>query len=59
MSDRLRVLCPEGDFAVESRDEDEIVRVIQEHAESEHDLTISRDELDEIVEDEAESTGIE
>lgn len=59
MSDRLRVLCPEGDFAVESRDEDEIIQVIQEHARTKHDLTLERSEIDEIVEDEAESTGIE
>lgn len=59
MSDRLRVLCPEGDFAVESRDEDEIIRIVQEHARSEHDLDIDSSELHEIVEVEAESSGIE
>lgn len=58
MSDRLRVQCPEGDFAVESRDEEEIIRIIQEHARFEHDLDIEESELHEIVEDE-ESAGIE
>ena len=57
MSDRLRVQCPEGDFAVESRDEDEIVRVVQEHAREKHDLDIEDAELHEIVEDEL-SAGI-
>ena len=58
MSDRIRVQCPEGDFAVESYDRDEIIEVVQEHAREKHDLDIDRRELEEIVEDE-ESTGIE
>lgn len=58
MTDRLRVQCPEGDFAVESYDEDEIIRVVQEHARSEHDLDIEEAELHEIVQDE-QSAGIE
>lgn len=58
MSDRLRVQCPEGDFAVESPDEDEIVRIVKEHAREKHDLDISDSELHEIVEDEW-SAGIE
>lgn len=58
MTDRLRVQCPEGDFAVESYDEDEIIRVVQEHARAEHDLEIGEAELHEIVEDET-SAGIE
>ena len=58
MPDRLRVQCPEGDFAVESPDEDEIVRIVQEHAREKHDLEIEDAELREIVEDEW-SAGIE
>lgn len=58
MSDRLRVQCPEGDFSVESRKKDEIIRVVQEHASAEHGIDISREELHEIVEDE-QSAGIE
>lgn len=58
MSDRLRVQCPEGDFAVESGDEAEIVRIVQEHAREKHDLEIAEAELHAIVEDEL-SVGIE
>ena len=58
VSKRLRVQCPEGDFAVESYDEDELIKVVQAHALEKHEHDIARRELEEFVEDE-ESTGIE
>lgn len=59
MTDQVRVSCPEGDFAVESDDEDEIIRILKDHAENKHNLQLSREEIHDIVEDVEESAGIE
>lgn len=51
------VICPHEEagevcgFEVRSEDEDEVVRRVQQHAEQAHDLTFTRADVEELMDD--------